>query len=230
MFLSPSQFDSIPWAMQPCPCRWFSSSDGFLVFWECRNRNRSRNIWVHVFPWNQNHGLGSESEPVPESSLPNGSGSGIVWFRSEPDPFAPLMVAILWCFEAVFVLKVNLFKSAFLGILVEENVLRTLADSWGARWVLYRHCTLVCLCSGRVSKTLWNSVVEKVEYNLAFWKAKYLSLWGRITLIQLALAKLPIYLMSFQMSDVGSKPHWNSYAREGITRKFWFGRLEFCLH
>lgn len=38
--------------------------------------------------------------------------------------------------------------------------------------------------------------MERVEHTLALWRAKYLSLGGRVTLIKTALANLPIYFMS----------------------------------
>lgn len=52
------------------------------------------------------------------------------------------------------------------------------------------------LCVGKTSKALLNPVVERLEQRLAYWKAKYLSSGSRISLIQSALADLPIYFMS----------------------------------
>lgn len=52
------------------------------------------------------------------------------------------------------------------------------------------------LCVGKTSKALLNPVVERLEQRLASWKAKYLSSGSRISLIQSALADLPIYFMS----------------------------------
>lgn len=37
---------------------------------------------------------------------------------------------------------------------------------------------------------------ERVEVKLASWKAKCISMGGRVTLIQSALANLPVYFMS----------------------------------
>ena len=52
------------------------------------------------------------------------------------------------------------------------------------------------LCLGRMPKSLWNQVVEKVENKLASWKARYLSMGRRITLIHSALANLPVHFIS----------------------------------
>lgn len=81
---------------------------------------------------------------------------------------------------------------------MEKNVTSTLADLKGCKvGSLLRSYLGLPLCPGRVTKTLWIPVVERVEHKLASWKAKYLSLGGRITLIQLSLSNLLIYYMSF---------------------------------
>ncbi|XP_019267660.1 PREDICTED: uncharacterized protein LOC109244948 [Nicotiana attenuata] len=46
------------------------------------------------------------------------------------------------------------------------------------------------------SKLIWNSVIEKCEKKLARWKSQYLSLGGRLTLINSVLDSLPTYMMS----------------------------------
>nr|XP_016449022.1 PREDICTED: uncharacterized protein LOC107774064 [Nicotiana tabacum] len=46
------------------------------------------------------------------------------------------------------------------------------------------------------SKLIWNSVIEKCEKKLARWKFQYLSLGGRLTLINSDLDSLPTYMMS----------------------------------
>ena len=52
------------------------------------------------------------------------------------------------------------------------------------------------LCLGSVNKTLWDTVVERVEKKLSTWKAKYLSIGGRVTLIRSALSNLLVYYFS----------------------------------
>ena len=46
------------------------------------------------------------------------------------------------------------------------------------------------------SNEIWNNVVEKCEKKLARWKRQYLSLGGRLTLINSVLDSLPTYMMS----------------------------------
>jgi hypothetical protein len=46
-------------------------------------------------------------------------------------------------------------------------------------------------------KHIWDDVIEKVDYQLASWKRRYLSKGGRVTLIKSTLANLPTYFFSF---------------------------------
>lgn len=107
------------------------------------------------------------------------------------------VVAILRCFEAVSGLKVNLAKSSLIGIATEESTLDWLVDIMGCKVDSLPSCFLgLPLCQGTIPKSLWNLVVERVEFKLASWRAKCLSLARRVTLIKSVLANLPIYFMS----------------------------------
>lgn len=48
------------------------------------------------------------------------------------------------------------------------------------------------LCLESSSKALWNLIVERVERRLIGWKARYLSVGGRIILIQAVLSNLSV--------------------------------------
>lgn len=105
--------------------------------------------------------------------------------------------AIIWCFEAMSGLKVNFFKSGVIGVGVEENRVMPLADIMGCRVSSLPVSYLGMPFSvGYSSKALRNPVVERVEHRLTGWKAEYLSIGGRITLIQIVLSNLLIYHMS----------------------------------
>ena len=80
---------------------------------------------------------------------------------------------------------------------MDGSRLDSFADIMGCRMGLLPSFYLgLPMCIGRVPKSLWNPVIDKIEKKLDSWKARYISLGGRITLIQSALANLPIYLMS----------------------------------
>lgn len=108
------------------------------------------------------------------------------------------LVAIIRFFEAVSGLKVNLFKSEVIGISVEGHILHCLVDLMGCEVGSLPTTYLgLPLCIGNASKSLWSPVVEQIEQNLALWRAKYLSLGGKLTLIKSALANIPIYYLFF---------------------------------
>ena len=52
-------------------------------------------------------------------------------------------------------------------------------------------------------KTIWNSVLEKVERKLACWKRLYLSMGGKVTLIKSTLSNIPTYFLSLFPISVG---------------------------
>ena len=45
-------------------------------------------------------------------------------------------------------------------------------------------------------KTIWNSILEKMERRLASWKRLYLSKGDRVILIKSTLSNLPMYFLS----------------------------------
>ena len=93
-------------------------------------------------------------------------------------------------------LRVNFFKSEMIGVRVEDTQLAMLADFFGCKvGSLPKSYLGLPLCVGMASKALW-SLVERMKKRLALWKANYLSLGGRITLIKATLANLPIYFTS----------------------------------
>ncbi|WMV25590.1 hypothetical protein MTR67_018975 [Solanum verrucosum] len=52
------------------------------------------------------------------------------------------------------------------------------------------------LVANSKSKEIWNGVIEKCEKKLSRWKSQYLSLGGRVILINSVLDALPSYMMS----------------------------------
>ena len=48
----------------------------------------------------------------------------------------------------------------------------------------------------------WNPVIETIQSRLSSWKAKTLSMGGRLTLVKSVLASLPIYYLSLYKAPV----------------------------
>lgn len=102
------------------------------------------------------------------------------------------------CFEAISGLKINFFKSELLGIRVENPSLVRFAEILGCKVGSFPVSYLgLPLCPGHINKSVKNLVViERIENKLSSWKASYLSLRGRVTLIKSSLSNLPIYFLS----------------------------------
>ena len=102
---------------------------------------------------------------------------------------------VLTYFEVVTGLRVNMSKSKMVPVGVVPN-LSTLADIMycciGALPLTY----FGMLLGAFKSKSIWNSIVEKMECKLAGWKSLYLSKGGRLTLLKSTLSSLPMYYLS----------------------------------
>uniref|UniRef100_A0A0V0HSZ9 Putative ovule protein n=1 Tax=Solanum chacoense TaxID=4108 RepID=A0A0V0HSZ9_SOLCH len=103
---------------------------------------------------------------------------------------------ILLFFEASSGLKVNWGKSNLFPIKEVTNILN-LADILGCKVENMPTVYLdMPLENEHKSIQIWDGIVEKTERRLARWKAQYLSMGGRHTLINSVLDSLPTYVMS----------------------------------
>ncbi|GJU70546.1 putative RNA-directed DNA polymerase, eukaryota, reverse transcriptase zinc-binding domain protein [Tanacetum coccineum] len=115
------------------------------------------------------------------------------WSRSN----AVNLVLILKCFEEAFGLKVSLSKSRFYRVGVDrvkvEAVALSLGCSFGTLPFMYLGLPVgkkMHFCEG------WGEVVNRLRNRLSAWKAKSLSVGGRLTLIKSILGSIPIYYLS----------------------------------
>ena len=104
---------------------------------------------------------------------------------------------ILLVFGQVSGLKINLEKSTISGINTRQEMLSSLAlvlECRVSEWPL----SYLGLPLGGNPKTIgfWDPVVERISRRLDGWKKAYLSLGGRITLIQSCLSHIPSYFLS----------------------------------
>lgn len=88
---------------------------------------------------------------------------------------------------------VNFFKSELISVKADDQLVSHLANILTCK-VGCQPTSYLGLprCLSHSSKLLQNPVVERIEKRLASWKATYLPLGVRITLIQPALANLPL--------------------------------------
>lgn len=108
---------------------------------------------------------------------------------------------ILVCFELVSGLKLDLKKTGFFGVNVDDSHIQ--------RWASNLNCTpgtfptdylgLLLGCRNN-SASIWYPIIEKFQNRLAYWKSKFLSTGGRLRLVKSVLSSLPIFYLSlFQM-------------------------------
>ena len=119
----------------------------------------------------------------------------LIFLDAKPDHIFNLRLLFTW-FEAVSGLKINLNKSEMVSV---GNVpdLEDLAGIMGCK-IIQLPMTYLGLPLGAnfKSKSIWDSILEKMERKLFGWQRVYLSKGGRVTLIKSTLSSLPTYFMS----------------------------------
>eukprot|EP00268_Persea_americana_P043743 TRINITY_DN4402_c0_g1_i1.p1 TRINITY_DN4402_c0_g1~~TRINITY_DN4402_c0_g1_i1.p1 ORF type:complete len:267 (+),score=37.38 TRINITY_DN4402_c0_g1_i1:1657-2457(+) len=107
-----------------------------------------------------------------------------------------LKIILKW-FEVLSGLKINYEKCEFIGVQMDLSQVDYLANIFGCKdGKLPKKYLGLPLYLGIPKKSLWDSMVERVEKKLSSWKGKYLSMGARITLIKSVLSSIPIYFLS----------------------------------
>ncbi|GKV41635.1 hypothetical protein SLEP1_g49141 [Rubroshorea leprosula] len=124
---------------------------------------------------------------------------------------------IIRVFEIVSRLKINFEKSSLMGI----NV----SDEWRTKMATILHCkqgVLPCRYLGVPirgkcrSIAVWRPIIESFRKKLASWKNKFISLGGRITLLNSVLSSLPVFTMAVHLLPKGKSKtisqmgYWNN--------------------
>jgi hypothetical protein len=104
---------------------------------------------------------------------------------------------ILCLFEQMSGLKINFHKSEIfcLGSVVERkncyaDIFTCPSNSLPMRYLG------VPIDDKKLCKSLWTSTVEKVESKVGSWQGRFLSLGGRLVLINSNLTNVPLYMLS----------------------------------
>ncbi|GJT91055.1 RNA-directed DNA polymerase, eukaryota, reverse transcriptase zinc-binding domain protein [Tanacetum coccineum] len=137
------------------------------------------------------------------------------WSRSN----ASNLISMLHCFFLVSGLKINVHKSNVLGIGVSDDEISCMANVIGcgvAKFPLkYLGVPIGCNMN-RCSN--WSPIIKKFSSKLSIWKARLLSVGGRLTLIKSVLGNLPTYYMS-----IYSMPAAVCNKLESMRNKFFIG-------
>ena len=107
------------------------------------------------------------------------------------------IITILRCFHLASGLKINLTKSKILGIGVPDSMVLEMANRIGCSVLKTPFSYLGVMVGGNMSRIAsWMDVITKVTSKLSIWKARTLSVGGRLTLVKAVLGALPTYYMS----------------------------------
>jgi hypothetical protein len=129
--------------------------------------------------------------------------------------------AILRGFELCSGLKVNFWKSSLLGVNVSQQFLRLASTFLNCRMggVPFKYLGLPVGANPR-SATTWEPLLNSLRKRLRAWGNKYVSLGGRIVLLNSVLNAIPIFYLSYMKIPVHV---WKKICR--IQRDFlWGGR------
>jgi hypothetical protein len=111
----------------------------------------------------------------------------------------------LWCVKAILRwfqlmsgLKVNFFKSRLLGVNVDEPFLRVASRFLNCKLGKFPFIYLGLPVGANPRKeATWNPVVEVIQKRLNSWRNRFVSIGGRVILINSVLAAIPVFYLSF---------------------------------
>ncbi|KAK2444918.1 hypothetical protein QL285_015908 [Trifolium repens] len=129
--------------------------------------------------------------------------------------------AVLRGFEMASGLKVNFWKSCLVGINVPNEFMGMASDFLNCRIgnLPFKYLGLPVGASPRLCST-WAPMVDSIRRRLGSWGNKYVSLGGRIVLINAVLNALPIFFLSYLKMPVKV---WREVVK--IQRNFLWGGL-----
>jgi hypothetical protein len=129
------------------------------------------------------------------------------------------MKAVLRGFEMASGLKVNFWKSCIMGVNVPLDFLTLASDFLNCRIgrVPFKYLGLPVGANPRLSAT-WAPMLDSIKRRLGSWGNKYISLGGRIVLLNAVLNAIPIFYLSYMKIPMKV---WRKVVR--IQRNFLWG-------
>ncbi|GKV46217.1 hypothetical protein SLEP1_g53216 [Rubroshorea leprosula] len=145
-----------------------------------------------------------------------------IFFREASEDNIGVIKSIMITFELVSGLKINFGKSQLMGVGVEDNWRNKMA---------YRLCCKerelpfkylgIPIGGNHKRVAMWQPMVESFKKKLTTWKGRYLSLGGRITLINSVLSSLPVFLMSVYLIPKGKDNKCYQMGNDGNEQRGW---------
>jgi len=129
------------------------------------------------------------------------------------------MVRVLKCFEICSGLKINLGNSSVIGVGVSKEEISRMATRLKCKSepLPFKYLGLP-VGSSMAKTTNWQPVIDKFNMRLSNWKAKQLSIGGRLCLCKSVLGSLSTYYFSLYKA-----PRKALHYLERIRRKFFWG-------
>jgi hypothetical protein len=127
--------------------------------------------------------------------------------------------AILRGFEMCSGLKINFWKSSLIGVNVSQEFLRVASAFLNYRMTClpFRYLGLPVGANPRRA-VMWEPLLDSLPKRLGLWSNKYISLGGRIVLLNSVLNAIPIFYLSYMKIPVQV---WKQVRR--IQREFLWG-------
>ena len=132
------------------------------------------------------------------------------------------LIRILKCYELCSGLRINLSKSSLMGISVTKDEVCRLAQWLNCKEGGFPFTYLGLPVGGNMSKSSsWQPVIDKFNSRLSNWRAKNLSIGGRLCLCKAVIGGLGNYFFSLYKA-----PNKVIKTLEGIRRKFFWGEKD----
>lgn len=129
------------------------------------------------------------------------------------------IVLLLRCFFLVSGLKINLLKCKLMGVGMLMTEIQRMADYIGCEAATIPFVYLGLPVGANMARVdQWEEVVNKFKKHLATWKAKILSVGGRLTLLKSVLGSIAIYYMSIFKTPISI-----INTLESLRNKFFLG-------
>ncbi|XP_058741679.1 uncharacterized protein LOC131614069 [Vicia villosa] len=105
---------------------------------------------------------------------------------------------VLRGFELVSMLKINFSKSNVYGVNVGDWFLNSVTHFLGCKRGAVPFSFLgISVGENHSRRRVWSRVINKIKIRLSSWKGKFISIGGRVTLINAVLNAIPTFLLSF---------------------------------
>ncbi|KAJ0621814.1 putative RNA-directed DNA polymerase [Helianthus annuus] len=131
-----------------------------------------------------------------------------------------IIARILRVFHLCSGLKININKSSLIGVGVTQEEVVDMAAVLGCQVGEYPFTYLGITVGANMNRIVnWRPIYDTLESRLASWKARNLSIGGRVVLLKSVLESLPVYFMSLFKAPCGV-----INGLEAIMRRFlWAG-------